>query len=90
MNAALRHEDHVPRLERVAAALNAVADGVAAKIDTELVECVVVPADRFRHGGRQMKQAKVLAKIPALFISRLLHGCPLPVRFAHFTTRSPA
>ena len=73
VNAALRYEHKIPRLEQILLALHAIARFAAKKFN-DLVECVIVPVDRFLHRAAQMKQAEILMQIAALDVI-LFHGC---------------
>ena len=91
MDAALRHKNQVSRLECVAPALDAVADGIAAQIHAEFVKRMVVPVDRLAHCVAQVEQMKILVQIAAFFIARLLHCLALPcVSCSYFTILPPS
>ena len=75
VDAALRDEDHVAGLKRVAPPLEPVARRTAEEED-QLVEGMVMPVQLLLHRSFQVEQAEILAQIPALHIFRLRHGLP--------------
>ena len=75
VDAALRDQDHVARLERIAPPLESVARRTAEEED-QLVEGMVMPVQLLLHRSFQVEQAEILAQIPALHIFRLRHGLP--------------
>ena len=72
VDAALRYEHKIPRLEQILLALHAIARFAAKKFN-DLVECVIVPVDGLFHRAAQMKQAEILMQIAALNVI-LFHG----------------
>ena len=75
VDAALRDQDHVARLERIAPPLESVARRTAEEED-QLVKRVVMPVQLLLHRSFQVEQAEILAQISALHIFRLRHGLP--------------